>query len=189
MLELLKASLDGIPTVKRGEYNYFQHPLTDGAPAISPELLREIGAATIKMANTDVDVILTMEAMGIHIATVLSDMTNIPMNIIRKTERYLPNELLLDQETGYSKGSMYLNSINSGDRVLVLDIVISTGGTLIAVLNGLNRLGAIVEDVLCIIERDDGVSKVKEATGFEVKTLVKIEVGEKIKIIDDYFSR
>ncbi len=189
MLELLRNSLDGVPTIKRGDYNYFQHPLADGAPAIPPELLREIGAATVKIANMDVDVILTMEAMGIHIATVLSDMTNIPMNIIRKTERYLPNELTLDQETGYSKGTMYLNSIKSGDRVLVLDIVISTGGTLIAVLNGLKRLGAIVEDVVCVIERDDGVAKVKSATGFDVKTIVKIDVGENIKIIEDCFSR
>ncbi len=111
MLELLKSSLEGVPTVKRGDYNYFQHPLADGAPAIQPELLREICTAVKEIANMDVDMILTMEAMGIHIATILSDMTNIPMNIIRKTERFLPDEFVLDQETGYSKGSMYLNSI------------------------------------------------------------------------------
>jgi adenine phosphoribosyltransferase len=189
MLELLKSTLDNAPTVKRGAYNYFQNPLTDGAPNISPDILREIGTAVIKIANMDVDVILTMEAMGIHISAVLSQMTNIPMNIIRKTERYLPDELVIDQTTGYSKGEMYLNSIKSGDRVLIFDIVISTGGTLIAVINGLNKLGAKIEDVVCVIERDDGVVKVKEATGFEVKTLVKIDVGERIRIVDDYFSR
>ena len=100
MLELLKNTLDNAPTVKRGAYNYFQNPLTDGAPNITPDILREIGTAVIKIANMDVDVILTMEAMGIHIAAVLSQMTNIPMNIIRKTERYLPDELVIDTVIG-----------------------------------------------------------------------------------------
>jgi adenine phosphoribosyltransferase len=189
MLELFKNTLDNAPTVKRGDYNYFQNPLTDGAPNISPDLLRDICSTVIKISNMDVDVILTMEAMGIHIAAVLSQMTDIPMNIIRKTERFLPDELTIDQTTGYSKGEMYLNGIKSGDKVLIFDIVISTGGTLIAVINGLNKLGAKIEDVVCVIERDDGVAKVKEATGFDVKTLVKIEVGERIKIVDDCFSR
>ena len=189
MLELFKNTLDNAHTVKRGDYNYFQNPLTDGAPNISPELLRDICSTVIKISNMDVDVILTMEAMGIHIAAVLSQMTDIPMNIIRKTERYLPDELTIDQTTGYSKGEMYLNGIKSGDKVLIFDIVISTGSTLIAVINGLNKLGAKIEDIVCVIERDDGVAKVKEVTGFDVKTLVKIEVGERIKIVDDCFSR
>jgi len=189
MLELLKETLDNAPTVKRGDYNYFQNPLTDGAPNISPDLLRDICSTVIKISNMDIDVILTMEAMGIHISAVLSQMTNIPMNIIRKTERFLPDEVVIDQTTGYSKGEMYLNGIKSGDRVLIFDMVISTGGTLIGTINGLNKLGARIEDVVCVIERDDGVAKVKEATGFEVKTLVKIEVGERIKIVGDCFSR
>ena len=46
--------------------------------------------------------------------------------------------------TGYSKSQLFLNGINKGDRVIVVDDVISTGGTLLATLESLKVAGAIV---------------------------------------------
>jgi len=133
----------------------------------------------------DVDAVLTMEAMGIHIATALALKTDLPMNIVRKREYGLSGEVVLDQTTGYSKGKMYINAVEKGDRLLVVDSVLSTGGTLVAVLNGLNKAGAEVVDVVCVIERGDGVKYVKEKTGVDVKTLVKIDVVDgKVRLLD-----
>lgn len=184
MLELLKKSLEGAQIVKRGSYNYFVHPLTDAIPRIEPELMKEICRAIVDNCDLDVDTIATMEAMGIHIAAVLSQLTGLPFNIIRKRQYWLPNEVILDQTTGYSKGKLFINAINRGDRVLIVDAVISTGGTLIAVINGLKKSGAEIKDIICVIERGDGAQRVKEETGYDVKTLVKIEVGDNVKILD-----
>jgi adenine phosphoribosyltransferase len=189
MLEQLKKSLKNATVVKRGKYSYFQHPLTDGAPAINPGLLRDICIHIIRNADLNVDIILTMEAMGIHIATMLSAMTNIPFNIIRKKPCYLPHEVTLDQETGYAKGKMYLNSIRKGQKIFIIDAVISTGGTLVAVLEALKKLGASVSDIMCIIERGNGKKLVKDHTGYDVKTLVTLEVKKTgVQIIKDYYS-
>ncbi len=178
MLESLKKSLQQATIVKRGKYSYFQHPLTDGAPAIDPNLLREICIRIIQTTNLDVDLILTMEAMGIHIATMLSALTNIPFNIIRKKPCYLPHEVTIDQSTGYGKGKMYMNSIQKGQKILIIDAVISTGGTLIAVLDALKKIGAHVSDIICVIERGNGKKQVKKQTGFEVKTLISLQVDD-----------
>ncbi len=176
MLEKLVSSLEKAPTLKRGDYTYFVHPLTDSIPPIEPELLHEVCSAIKDTSNLDVDYILTMEAMGIHISAVLSQMTNLPFYIVRKRQYWLPGEVVLDQSTGYSKGKMFINFVKKGDRVLVVDAVISTGGTLVAVLNALKKIGAEVTDVVCVIERGEGSQAVKAATGFDVKTLVKIDV-------------
>ena len=178
MLKTLKKSLQQATVVKRGDYSYFQHPLTDGAPAIDPDLLRDICIHIIQTTNLDVDLILTMEAMGIHIATMLSALTGIPFNIIRKKPCYLPHEVTLDQSTGYGKGKMYMNSIQKGQKILIIDAVISTGGTLIAVLDALKKIGAHVSDIICIIERGNGKKQVKKQTGFEVKTLISLQVDD-----------
>jgi len=178
MLDSLKASLQQATIVKRGEYSYFQHPLTDGAPAIDPNLLRDICVHIIQTTNLDVDLILTMEAMGIHIATMLSALTNIPFNIIRKKPCYLPHEVTIDQSTGYGKGKMYLNSIQKGQKILIIDAVISTGGTLIGVLDALKKIGATVSDIICVIERGNGKKQVKKHTGFDVKTLITLQVDD-----------
>ena len=42
MLETLKKSLINAPIVKKGEYDYFVHPITDGVPQLEVKLLKEI---------------------------------------------------------------------------------------------------------------------------------------------------
>ncbi|ABO35827.1 phosphoribosyltransferase [Methanococcus maripaludis C5] len=184
MSRLLEESLKTCPIVKRGEYHYFIHPISDGVPLVEPELLRDISTRVIKMIDTEVDKIVTAEAMGIPIVTAVSIATDIPYVIMRKREYLLEGEIPVHQETGYSKGELYLNGINKGDKVVILDDVISTGGTLVAIINALKRAGADIRDVLCIIDRGNGQNIVEEKTGYKVKTLVKIEVVDgKVQIL------
>ena len=180
----MEESLKTCPIVKRGEYHYFIHPISDGVPLVEPELLRDISTRVIKMIDTEVDKIVTAEAMGIPIVTAVSIATDIPYVIMRKREYLLEGEIPVHQETGYSKGELYLNGINKGDKVVILDDVISTGGTLVAIINALKRAGADIRDVLCIIDRGNGQNIVEEKTGYKVKTLVKIEVVDgKVQIL------
>jgi adenine phosphoribosyltransferase len=177
MLERLKKSLLEAPVFKRGEYNYFIHPITDGVPEVRPELIREVTGHIVRIADLDVDKIVTVEAMGIPIGTGLSIICDLPMVIIRKRKYGLPGEIEVSQVTGYSKSQLFLNGISKGDRVIVVDDVISTGGTLLATLQSLKVAGAIVKDVVIVVRRGDGVERLR-AEGHKVKTMVDVEVGE-----------
>jgi adenine phosphoribosyltransferase len=181
--KMLKKSLMDAPVIKRGPYSYFIHPLTDSIPPIEAALMKEVCLALKEHTDMDADYIVTMEAMGIHICAVLSQISGLPLNIIRKRQYGLAGEIILDQSTGYSSGKMYLNNVKRGDVVVIVDAVISTGGTMIASINALKKAGAIVKDCICVIERGDGVERVMDATGFKVKTLVKIEVADSVKIV------
>jgi len=185
MKRLLETSLETCPIVKRGEYHYFIHPISDGVPLVEPELLRDVSTRVIQMIDTDIDKIVTAEAMGIPIVTAVSIATDIPYVIMRKREYLLEGEVPVHQETGYSKGELYLNGVKKGDKVVVLDDVISTGGTLVAIIRALQKAGAEIKDVLCIIDRGQGKNIVEKETGYKVKTLVKIEVVDgKVKILE-----
>jgi adenine phosphoribosyltransferase len=178
MLERLKKSLLDAPVFRRGEYNYFIHPITDGVPQIRPELIREVVGHIIRIADLDVDKIVTVEAMGIPIGIALSIITDIPLVIIRKRKYGLPGEIEVAQVTGYSKSQLFLNGIEKGDRVIVVDDVISTGGTLLATLESLKVAGAGVQDVVAVIRRGDGVDRLR-TKGYQIKTMVEVEVDEK----------
>jgi adenine phosphoribosyltransferase len=181
MLEKLVESLETCPIVKRGDYNYFIHPITDGVPIVDPALLREVCTAMIKVLDlTGVEKIVVVEAMGIHIGSVLSTMTDIPMTIMRKREYKLPCEIAVHQTTGYSKGELYLNGVYNGDRVVIIDDVISTGGTMKALLKALEIAGAEVVDICIAIQRGD------PDIGRPYKSLVKIEVTEKVHIVEQH---
>jgi adenine phosphoribosyltransferase len=178
LLERLKKSLLAAPVFKRGSYNYFIHPITDGVPEMEPELVREVAAHVVRIADLDVDKIVTVEAMGIPLGTALSLIADVPMVIIRKRKYGLPGEIEVSQVTGYSKSQLFLNGIKKGDRVIVVDDVVSTGGTLLAVLQSLQVAGAVVKDVVAVIQRGDGAMRLA-AEGYDVKTMVRVEVDER----------
>jgi adenine phosphoribosyltransferase len=179
MLERLVTSLETCPMVKRGEYNYFIHPITDGVPIIDPALLREVCNGMVKMLDfTNVDTIVVVEAMGIHIGSILSTMTDIPMTIMRKRAYKLPGEIAVHQTTGYSRGELYLNGVYNGDRVVIIDDVVSTGGTMKALLQALEIAGAEVVDVCIAVQRGD------PDIGRSYKSLVKIEVTDKVYVVE-----
>ena len=62
MLEEVKKSLEASPIVKKGDYNYFVNPISDGVPAMDPKMLRELSLAVHKHADLDVDKIVAVEA-------------------------------------------------------------------------------------------------------------------------------
>jgi adenine phosphoribosyltransferase len=182
MLKRLVDSLETCPIVKRGEYNYFIHPVTDGVPIVDPALLREVGCAMVKVLDlNNVNKIVVAEAMGIHIGTVVSLMTDIPLNIVRKREYKLPGEIAVHQATGYSKGELYLNGIETGDRVVVVDDVVSTGGTLRALIQALDLAGADIIDICFAIQRGE------PDIGRPFKSLVRIEVTDRVRVVERYF--
>ena len=176
MLEKFKKSLTESKVVKRKKYNYFVNPLTSGVPEIKPEIIKEICESITTMVEIkNVDIILTIESMGIHITSVLSQITGIPFNIVRKKSQHTPDEIILKQVTGYATSNLYM-TIPKNKKILIIDSVISTGGTLIAIINGLKKLNTNIIDIICVIERNNGVKKVKQKTGYNVKTLQKITI-------------
>lgn len=182
MLERLVSSLEKAPIVKRGEYNYFIHPITDGVPEIEPALLREVCTALVKVLDLNgVDRIIATEAMAIPIGTALSLATDIPMNIVRKREYRLPGEIAVHQATGYSKGQIYLNGVRKGDHVVIVDDVISTGGTARALLWALDQAGTTVMDVCFVIKRGN------PDIGRDYKSLVTVEVTDRVRVVEKIF--
>lgn len=184
-MDQLVESLRESPVVQKGEYYYFVHPISDGVPMLEPGLLREVVIRIIRKADLeDVDKIVTPQAMGIHISTAVSLMTDIPLVVIRKRQYGLEGEVALSQVTGYSAAEMYVNDVSAGDRVLVLDDVLSTGGTLRAITGALGEIGAEVVDVVAVIKKEDGENKLT-GSGHSAKTLVNVRMEEDTVVIVD----
>jgi adenine phosphoribosyltransferase len=181
-LERLRASLAECPVVRFGDYEYFVHPITDGLPIGRPEVLDEVLGELARMADwSRCDKIVTAESMGFPLAAGLSLRTRRPYVFIRKRRYGLPGEVSLKQTTGYSKTDMYINSIRKGDRVVFVDDVISTGGTLIAIVKALRLMGAEVIDALVVFEKTREKARMEKDLGLRIKTLLKVDVvGSKV---------
>lgn len=180
-MKLLIKSLRNAPIIKKGNYNYIVHPITDGIPEIEPSLLNEI-VDEIAKKMPKCDKIVTMEAMGIPIATALSLKTGIPFNIIRKRKYGLEGEKEVIQKTGYSETKLYINGIKKGEKIVIVDDVVSTGGTLIAVTKALKEIGAEIKGIFIAVCKGKK-EEIEKEIGMEINTLVNIEVNNEVKIL------
>ena len=172
-LEVLRKSLRQSPIVMKGDYPYFVHPITDGIPVVPPDMLEEVACAMAEIIDLNVDRIVGIEAMGIHIATALSLKTSIPFTVIRKRKYGLPGEVEVEQKTGYGGAKLYINGIKRGDRVVVVDDVVSTGGTLRAVISALKSMGVNIRDVCVVFKKGKSI---EEVDGVKIKYLLEVDI-------------
>jgi adenine phosphoribosyltransferase len=184
----LRNSLETAPVIWKGDYPYFIHPVTDGVPRMNPDVLHAITELVSQRVDwSKVDLLLGIEAMGLPLTAPLSMATRIPLVIARKREYGLEGEVKIDQSTGYSKGTMYLNNINEGERIAILDDVLSTGGTLEAVIEGVRRAKAEVTEVIAVVEKGPGLKRLQSLyPKIRIQSLVRLEMdGDKVVLLED----
>lgn len=176
-LQKLQDSVVKAPVVWRGDYPYFIHPLTDGVPRQTSELLSATRDLLLHRIDwNEVDLILSVEAMGLPLASVLSVATGIPTVVARKRSYGLEGERIIDQSTGYSKGEIWINDVSPGERVIVVDDVISTGGTMEPVLSALIDMGVELSGVWTIFEKGQGMQNLIDKHEWPLHSLVRIEM-------------
>ena len=127
MSNSLRTSLEAASIIFKGTYPYLLHPLFDGFPSIQPALLNEVVCEMEKLIKPflPIDKMITVEAMGIPIATVLSQKMDISLTIIRKRRYGLSDEICVKQQTGYASSSLYVNGINKGETIIFIDDIIN----------------------------------------------------------------
>ncbi len=185
MLDRLKKSLEAATIVRKGTYDYFIHPLTDGVPRMDPMVLAEVLDAIKEVGDFHCDVIVAPEAMGMPLVVPLSLELGIPYTVVRKRSYGLPGEVEVRQKTGYSQQDMFINDVKRGERVVLIDDVMSTGGTIRAVVRGLQGIGAEVVDIIVVVEKDDRREEIERELGVRIKTLVRVAVrGGKLVVLN-----
>jgi adenine phosphoribosyltransferase len=186
-MDQLRDSLKAAPVIWKGEYPYFIHPITDGVPRMHPDVLTAITELVVQRVDwSGIDLLLGIEAMGLPLTAPLSMATGIPLVIARKRSYGLEGEVQIDQSTGYSKGAMYLNNLHEGERIAILDDVLSTGGTLEAVIEGVRRAKAEVTHVIAVVEKGGGLRRLQEKyPDINIQSLVRLEMdGDKVILLD-----
>ena len=186
-LAILHNSLRGAPIIWKGDYPYFIHPISDGIPRMEAEVLRATRDLIVSIVDwSEIDLIVSVEAMGLPLLAAVGEVTGKPTLVIRKRPYGMEGEVRVNVSTGYSQSTAYINDISPGERILVVDDVISTGGTLEPILDSLEGMGAILQDIVVAIEKGEGRERLsKERQDWPIRTLAKIEIIDgKVEIVE-----
>ena len=177
-LSVLQDSLRDSPIIWKGDYPYFIHPISDGIPRMDADVLRATRDLIVEMVDwSKVDLVVSIEAMGLPLLAAVGDATGKPTVVIRKRQYGMEGEVRVDVATGYSQSTTYINDIEPGERILIVDDVISTGGTLEPILATLEEMGVILQDIVIAIEKGEGRERLaKERPSWPIKTLARIDI-------------
>ncbi|MGM8214216.1 adenine phosphoribosyltransferase [Bacillaceae bacterium W0354] len=122
----------------------------------------------------EVDIIVGPEARGFIVGCPVAYALEVGFAPVRK-EGKLPREVIkVDYGLEYGKDvlTIHKDAIKPGQRVLVTDDLLATGGTIEATINLVEQLGGIVAGCAFLIELSylDGIKKLN---GYDVFTLMK----------------
>ena len=147
-------------------------PLMQNGPAFQ----QAVGEMVEYAKDKEIDIIAGPEARGFIVGCPLSYALGVGFVPVRK-EGKLPREVIkTDYGLEYGKNilTMHKDAIKPGQRVLVIDDLLATGGTIGATIKLVEQLGGIVVGCAFMIELKylNGREKIK---GYDVFTLMQYE--------------
>ncbi len=129
-------------------------------------------------AGVRIDKVAGIEARGFILGGAVAHQLSTGFVPVRKKGK-LPWKTLseeYDLEYGKDQVEIHLDAVKAGERVIVVDDLIATGGTAFAAIKLLERAGAKVIGCCFLVDRPDlgGADKIR-AMGKEVTSLVAFE--------------
>lgn len=162
-------------SVRRGHFTLASgressHYVDARLTTMSPEGLAVIGPlalAAIRERQWAADAVggLTLGADPIAYATALASVNSPPLVrafTVRKEAKQ------------HGTGRLIEGPMREGDRVVVIEDVITTGGSALRAAEAVRRAGAIVSGILALVDREEGGRAILEGQGFPVVCLATL---------------
>lgn len=126
--------------------------------------------------DLDFDVLALAESRGFVFGSAIAYNLNKPIVLVRKKGK-LPCDTISQEyelEYGTAELEMHTDSIKPGDKVVMVDDLIATGGTIEAACKLVEKLGGEVVSVLALMELC-GLNGRAKLNGYRVDTVLKYE--------------
>ena len=131
----------------------------------SPRILKQIAceiSEKIRQRSIEADYIGCVALGGVPIAVAVSLETDLPLIIIRKEAK----------EYG-TKGQIVGDFIKNS-RVLMVEDVATTGGSVLKAIKLLREEGLLIKNVIVVVDREEGANKALADEGVELTPLLRI---------------
>lgn len=156
-----QAHLTGRFTLRSGQISdeYFDKYLFES----EPYLLRDIAKMMKELIPENTEILAGLEMGGIPVVTALSIESGIKAAFVRKDAKE------------YGTCKLAEGADVKGKRVCVIEDVVTTGGQIIKSVNELRSRGAIIDTVLCVIQREDNATEILKKEGLTLKAAFTME--------------
>lgn len=128
-----------------------------------PRLLRAVAETMAPHVPDGTEALAGLETGGIPLAVMLGQLTGLPARFVRKEAK------------AYGTARLAEGGPIDGLRLTVIEDVVTSGGQVRASVRDLRERGAVVEDVLCVIDRQAGGAEALAADGLRLHASFSME--------------
>jgi len=158
------AYLEGEFTLRSGrKSNYY---LDKYLFETQPDILRALGEMFTRHVTRETTLIAGAELGGIALAAATSLSAGKPFVIIR------------NEKKDYGTGKPFEGKLSDADHVLLVEDIATTGGQVLEAAKLIRDIGARVQRIVAVIDRQEGARENIEAAGFAFESLfAKSDLG------------
>jgi orotate phosphoribosyltransferase len=127
-----------------------------------PALLRALGvriAAAVAEADPDADRLAGPELGAVPLAAAAALESGLPFLLVRKAAKE------------YSTGKQIEGVFEEGERVCLVEDVVTTGGALLTAVEALRAAGLTCETAICVVDREEGGEEELARQGIRLRRL------------------
>ena len=124
-----------------------------------PDILQALGHAFAKHVQPTTTLIAGAELGGVALAAAASMASGAPFVIIRNAKK------------DYGTSKPYEGKISDADSVLVVEDIATTGGQVLEAAKFITSVGAKVERIVAVIDRQEGARENIESAGFAFEAI------------------
>ena len=187
MYKIIKA-FDYQGTIGTNDRRRIVSPLTELTPQTDPELLRECASYLAASIRPEQKIVTEEHGAG-HIGGALSYLNGNDIAVARWTSDRLAKKLqaYFGKDVNYRGGSLVLQGVYEGDKVVIVDDVMDKGETLGKLIDLIELKGAHISGVYVIAEKTYGGKSYGRMNlkdrKHEITSLLEVEVtGEKSQV-------
>jgi phosphoribosylanthranilate isomerase len=165
-------------------------PLSEHYPSTQADLLRETAFKIGQyIPRAQIDKIVSEFDRCSHILGAVSLYTNMSIAGVKWFPGPESRGTAFSME--YHKGNLYPYGIQRGDTVYIIEDTVSSGGTLIGLINLLRINDVYIEGAVSAVEKKEyrGIHRIQEETGINVHKILDVSIaGDKTQVTYDRYS-
>lgn len=119
-------------------------------------------AVTKEVGERNFDVVAGVATAGVTVSSPLAYLLKKPMVYVRREEK------------GHGLGKLVEGAVRPGSRALVIDDLVTTGGSILAAVEALRKSGCTVKDAIVLVDRLEGGKANLARSGVKLNSFVDV---------------
>ncbi len=146
---------------KQSSY-YLDLRVVPSYPDVYSRVIKAYEAMTSEIGDRNIDAIAGVATAGVTISSPLALLLKKPMLYVRKEEK------------GHGLGRQVEGATRPGQKTVVVDDLVTTGGSLISAVEALRKAGCVVREAIVLVDRLEGGSENLAAVGVGLRAYARI---------------